>query len=162
MGRTCLLIALLAALTVPAALASSTEDDGTLSVKRGRGSIVLKLRGTVIGRVNNGRVQIKDFRPFDGLDPELAGCKPRLKRPRLGVYVCQGRRVSFRVDDARYTVNVRGSGIWIAAVGRGPVTVDGAGDLGFNDGLMSIDDEPYTSLPDELTSFYLGTAPTRG
>jgi hypothetical protein len=66
MGRLFLLTALLlAAFTVPAALSADTPGDGTLSVKRGRGSVVVKLKGTVIGRLTNGRVQVKDYRPFD-------------------------------------------------------------------------------------------------
>ena len=51
---------LLAAITVPVALSANPPTDGTLSVKRGHGTIVLKLKGTVIGRVTNGKVQVKD------------------------------------------------------------------------------------------------------
>jgi hypothetical protein len=158
MGRTFLFAALLAALTVPVALAGSTPEDGTLSVKRGRGEVVLKLRGTVIGRVAVGRVQVKDFRPFDAKVPQLTGCKPRLLHPSLGISVCKGRNLGFRVNDGRFNVKVRGTGIWVSAVGRGPFTVDGAGDLGVSDGVMSIDDAPYSSLPDELSFYYLGVS----
>ena len=158
MQRTLLLTALLAALTVPVALAADTGD-GTLSVKRGRGAIVLKLNGTVIGRVKSGRVQVKDFRPLDANDPVLTGCKVR--RIGAGVSVCKGRNLGFRVDDGRFNVSVQGSGISISAVGRGPVTVDGAGDMGRPDGVLSVDNGPYASLPDEPTTFMLGTAPTR-
>jgi hypothetical protein len=35
------------------------------------------------------------------------------------------------------------------------VTVDGYGDLGINDGVMSLNDEPYQSLPDFPTTFPL-------
>ena len=83
----------------------------------------LKLKGTVIGRVTNGRVQVKDFRPFDSNGPVFTGCK--LKRPSLGVTVCQGRNVGYRVADGRFNTNIRGSGISISAVGRGTVMLDG-------------------------------------
>jgi hypothetical protein len=160
MQRTLLLAMLFAALTVPIALAADPPADGTLSVKRGRGLVVLKLRGTVIGRVQkNARVQVKDFRPLDGIDPSLTGCSPRLRRIGAGVYVCKGRNVGFRVDDGRFNVSVQGSGISISAVGRGPVTVDGVGETGISDGVMSVDDAPYQSLPDEPTTLMLGTAP---
>lgn len=158
MGRTILLTTLLAAFTVPVALSADTPTDGTLSVKRGRGSVMLKLNGTVIGRLATGKVQIKDFRPFDQNDPQFIGCKP--KHPTLWISVCQGRSFGYRVTDARFNVFVRGGGISISAVGRGTVAVDGNGELGVNDGVMSIDDQPYQSLPDEPTLFYLGTSPT--
>jgi hypothetical protein len=154
--------ALLAAFTVPLALAADTPGDGTLSVKRGRGLVVLKLKGTVIGRVNkNGRVQVKDIRPYDGNDPQLT-CRPHPRRISSSVWLCKGRNIGFRVDEGRFNINVRGTGISISAVGRGSVTVDGAGDLGFYDGVMSLDDAPYESLPDDPTFFYLGTPPARG
>jgi hypothetical protein len=158
--RGLLLIAILvAACTVPLALAAG-PNDGTLSVKRGRGTIALKLRGTVIGRVNtNGRVQIRDFKPFDGNVPQLT-CKPRPRHISLAVTVCTGRNIAFRVDDGRFNVSVRGNGISISAIGRGPVDVDGIGETGVDDGVMSIDGAPYQSLPDALTTYYLGTPST--
>jgi hypothetical protein len=158
MRRILLLTALLAAFTVPLALAADTPGDGTLSVKRGHGALVLKLKGTVIGRVKNGRIQIRDFRPFDPNDPQL-NCKARKHNVLTGVWSCKGRNIGFRVTDGRFNVNVRGSGIWISAVGRGPVTIDGAGDLGAPDGQFSIDATPYQSLPDFSTTFFLGTPP---
>jgi hypothetical protein len=163
MGRIFLVAALIGAFTVPLAAAADPPGDGTLSVKRGRGALVLKLKGTVIGRVKSGRIQIKDFRPLDINDPKIS-CRTHTRRIGLGTWVCKGRNIGFRVDDGRFNVNVRGSGIWISAVGRGPGTVDGAGDQGVSDGMMSIDNAPYASLPDSLTGFFLGTPPppTRG
>ena len=160
MRRILLLITLVAVFTVPLALAADTPGDGTLSVKRGRGSVTLKLKGTVIGRVKNGRVQIRDFRPFDPNDPQTT-CKRIRHNITTGVYVCKGRNIGFRVADGRFNVNVSGSGIWISAVGRGPVALDGAGDLGVPDGQFSIDAAPYQSLPDFLTTFFLGARPAR-
>lgn len=163
MGRTFLLAALLlAAFTVPAALSADRPGDGTLSVKRGRGTVALKLKGTVIGRLTNGTVKVKDFRPFDANDPQFTGCKPRLRHPSFGVSVCQGRNVGYRVLDGRFNTTVHGTGISISAVGRGTVTVDGVGELGLPDGVMSVDDQPYESLPDDATTLTLGTPPTRG
>jgi hypothetical protein len=157
----------LAAITVPLALAADTPADGTLSVKRGRGTVVLKLKGAVIGRVaRNGRVQIRDLRPFDANVPQLT-CRPpaaHLRRIAVGTWLCKGRNIGFRIDKGRFNVNVRGTNISISAVGYGNVTVDGAGDTGVNDGTMSIDSAPPESLPDFSTTFFLGTPPppTRG
>jgi hypothetical protein len=147
------------AITVPLALAAGTPTDGTLSVKRGRGVLTLKVTGTIIVRVSNGRIQVRDFRPYDGNDPQWS-CKPG-QRHRISrqVTYCKGLNLGVRVEDGRFTVNVRGSGISISAVAHGQVDVDGAGDTGVNDGVMSIDDAPYQSLPDFLTTFYLGPPP---
>lgn len=158
MGRIVLLSMVIAAVTVPLAAAAEPPADGTLSVKRGRGTLALKLKGTVIGRVKDGRVQIRDFRPLDANDPKIT-CRTRIRHIGAGTWVCKSRNIGFRVDDGRFNVNVRGSGIWISAVGRGPVTVDGAGDQGFSDGVMSVDEAPYASLPDLPTSLFLGTPP---
>jgi hypothetical protein len=144
---------LLLACTVPLALAAGTPTDGTLSVKRGRGMLSLRVTGTVIGHVNNGRIQIRDFRPSDANAPQWSCKRHRVSRQ---VSYCQGRNLGFRVEDGRFTVNVRGAGISISAVAHGQVDVDGAGDTGVNDGVMSIDDAPYQSLPDYLTTFILG------
>jgi hypothetical protein len=159
MKRLVVIATVLAAFTVPLALAADTPADGTLSVKRGRGTVVLKLKGTVIGRVaRSGRVQVRDFRPFDGYDPQLT-CRPHAREIRAGIWLCKGRNIGFRIDKGRFNVNVRGVGVSISAVGRGSVTVDGAGDTGVNDGTMSIDAAPYESLPDFSTTFFLGTPP---
>ena len=148
---------LLLAITVPLALAAGTPTDGTLSVKRGKGTLALKVTGTIIGHVNNGRIQIRDFRPNDANAPQWS-CKRR--RISKQVSYCIGRNLGFRVEDGRFNVNVRGSGISISAVAHGEVDVDGTGDNGLVDGVMSIDDEPYQSLPDFWTAFTLGsTAP---
>ena len=158
MGRFFLLTALLlAAFTVPAALSADTPGDGTLSVKRGRGSVVLKLKGTVIGRLTNGRVQVRDFRPFDSNVALFTGCKVR--HPTIYLTVCQGRKIGYRVLDGRFNVNVRGSGISISAVGRGTVTVDGNGEDGFPDGVMSMNNQPYESLPDDTTTLPVEALP---
>ena len=156
MRRLLLLILVLSACTVPLALAAGTPTDGTLSVKRGKGVLTLKVTGTIIGHVNNGRVQIRDFRPNDGNDPQWSCKRHRLSKQ---VSYCTGRNVSFRVEDGRFTVNLKGTGISISAVGHGEVDVDGTGDTGVNDGVMSIDAAPYQSLPDFPTTFFLGPPP---
>jgi hypothetical protein len=149
---------LLLACTVPLALAAATPPtDGTLSVKRGRGQLALRVTGTVIGRVGYGRVQIRDFKPGDANKPQWS-CK--WHRISKQVTYCKGRSLGFRVENGRFTVNVNGTGVSISAVAYGSVDVDGNGDKGVNDGVMSIDDDPYQSLPDFLTTFDLGTPPS--
>ncbi len=149
---------LLLAITVPLALAAGTPTDGTLSVKRGRGVVTLKVTGTIIGHVNNGRIQVRDFKPKDGNDPQWSCKRHRISRQ---VSYCKGRKLGVRVDDGRFTVTVRGTGISISAVAHGQVDIDGTGENGLNDGVMSIDDDPYQSLPDFLTTFDLGSPSPR-
>jgi hypothetical protein len=161
--RRVLLISFVCALcTVPLGLAADTPGDGSLSVKRGKGSVVMKLNGTVLGRVaKNGRVQVRDFKPLDGNVPTLTCAPHKKQRVSLGVWLCKGRNIGFRVENGRFNVNIRGTGISISAIGRGQVTVDGVGDTGVPDGVMSLDDGPWTSLPDLPTAYFLGTPPTR-
>jgi hypothetical protein len=161
MRRFLVIAAVLTALTVPLAQAGRSQGDGSLSVKRGRGALMLKLKGTVIGRVNsNGRVQVRDFKPFDGNAPQLT-CKPRPRHPSASVTVWTGRNIAFRVNDGRFNVSVKGNGVSISAVGHGWVDVDGSGETGVSDGVMSVDDGPYQSLPDAKLSFYLGMPPAQ-
>ena len=155
-----LLAALAAMMTVPAALSSDTPGDGTLSVKRGRGMVAIKFRGTVIGRLANGNVRIRDFHPLDGNDPQFLGCK-KLRPVTFTTTLCQGKKISFRALDGRYNVTLRGSGIFLSVVGKGSVTIDGTGDLGLADGQMSWNNGPYESLPDFATSYMLA-APQPG
>jgi hypothetical protein len=111
----------------------------------------------VIGRLTSGRVQVKDFRPFDSNDALFTGCKVR--HPTIYLAVCQGRKIGYRVLNGRFNVSVRGSGISISAVGRGTVTADGSGEDGFPDGVMSMNDQPYESLPDDTTTLPLEAPP---
>ena len=145
---------LLLAITVPLAVAASTPTDGTLSIKRGKGTLALKVTGTIIGHVNNGRIQIRDFKPNDANSPQWSCKRHRISKQ---VTYCTGRNLGFRVENGRFTVNLRGTGISISAVAHGEVDIDGTGDNGLNDGVMSIDDEPYQSLPDFWTAFTLGS-----
>jgi hypothetical protein len=145
---------LLLAITVPLAVAGSTPTDGTLSIKRGKGTLALKVTGTIIGHVNNGRIQIRDFKPNDANSPQWSCKRHRISKQ---VTYCTGRNLGFRVENGRFTVNLRGTGISISAVAHGEVDIDGTGDNGLNDGVMSIDDAPYQSLPDFWTAFTLGS-----
>jgi hypothetical protein len=162
MGRTLLLATLAAAmLAVPVALAGDTPGDGTLSVKRGKGKVTLKpFKGTVIGRIN-GTIWVRDLRPYDDTEPQIVGCKGRVRHSPVlaGVSYCQGKNISFRILDGKYRVQLKGVGIFLSAVGYGSVTVDGNGDLGVNDGVMALNDDPYESLPDIQTTFLLQAPP---
>jgi hypothetical protein len=157
-GKLLLAVLVTAMLAVPVALGGDAPGDGTLSVKRGRGLVDLKFKGSVLGRIN-GKVYVRDFRPLDGTNPQLVGCRPRVRHPLPGVSTCKGRSVSYRILDGRYRVILHGTGIFLSAVGHGSVTVDGIGDEGVSDGMMSLNDGLYQSLPDYPETFLLEAPP---
>ena len=159
MKRILLLIGLAAVLAMPIAVSASTGTDGTLSVKRGHATIVLKLKGTTIGRMARGTIRIRDLNPYDNAIPEVRHC--RLRYPNSLTVVCTGKKIVFRAVDGRFTVRLKGSGIYLSSVGRGTVTAQGAGSVTVPNGLMSLDNAPYQPIPDELTTYMLGTPPSR-
>lgn len=157
MRRFLLVLGLLAALSVPAVVTAAAQTDGTLSVKRGRATITIKLtRGTVIGRLAVGQVKIKDVSPYDGAPPDVHHCR-RLRYPTPRTVLCIGRKLTFRALDGRFVVNVRGTGIFLSAVGRGSVAIMGAADPNVPNGVMSIDNGTYQPIPDFQMIFPLGT-----
>jgi hypothetical protein len=160
MGWTLLAVVLGAVLALPAGKPAGDGTDGTLSVQRGKGKITLKFKGTAVGRLANGKVRIRDQNLFDGQSPDYRHCKS-LRPLNAYTMVCIGKKISFRALNGRYTVFVQGTGIFMSAVGRGTVTVDGKGDNGVPDGVMSLDNAPYASLPDFATVFPLGTGKTK-
>jgi hypothetical protein len=160
MKRILLLLGLAAALAMPVTLAAATATDGTLSVKRGHATIVLKLRGTTIGRLASGTIRMKDLNAYDGAIPQVRHCRT-LRYPNPLTAVCTGKKLVFRAVDGRFLVRLKGSGIFLSAVGRGSVTVQGAGSVDVPNGVMSLDDGPYQPIPDDLTTYPLGTPPAR-
>jgi hypothetical protein len=134
--------------------------NGTLSIREGRGIVLLNARGSMTGRVR-GRITVTDPTPYDAKRPVVYGATKTIYRnERTVVYV--GRNLRFRLIGATYTVRVDGKAIFMSAVGRGRGTLDGAGNAQegvFFDGVWSLNDEPYHSLPDDQTAFELVTAP---
>ena len=160
MGWTLLAVVLGAALALPAAAPAGKGADGTLSVQRGRGQVTLKFKGTAVGRAATGKIRIKDMTRFDAQVPTFRHCKV-LRHVNPTTMLCTGKKISFRALDGRYTIMVQGTGIFVSAVGRGTVTVDGKGENGLPDGVISFDNGPYESLPDVATVFQLGTNKTK-
>jgi hypothetical protein len=154
MARTLYLLVLIAALALPATLSAASSTDGTLSVKRGHGQVVLKLRGTAIGSLASGMVRIRDLTPFVGQPPRYRHCRT-LRPINASTTVCKGRKISFRALDGPYVVTTRGSGTFLSAVGHGSVMLDGVDTA--PTGVMSFDGEPYEPIPVEPTTYPLGT-----
>jgi hypothetical protein len=153
----------LLALIVPVASAGDLQrGDGTLSIRDGRGTIVVQARGAVIGQVarfeRNGKLVIEDLDETDSSDPRVVGADwSRLRDDGTPVY--GGKAIRFRLIGGRFVLRVTNAvGLQLSVVGRGSVTLDGAGSLttgiGY-DGVFSLNGEPAESLPDEAETFPL-------
>jgi len=158
-----LLILLVLALALPVAAYSQVRaSNGTLSIREGRGIVQLDARGSMTGRLN-GRLTVTDPRPFDSKRPVVYGAAKTIYR-NAKTTVYQGKNVRFRLSGARFVIKMDGKAIFLSAIARGTGALDGAGDPNANvfyDGVWSLNDEPYHSLPDDPTTFELA-APTAG
>ena len=136
------------ALAVPAAaVALGGDNEGTLSVRGGLGRVTLKFTGSAIGRVGQGVIYVNDPISSDGGGVDVWGCDRY--DTRATAVSCTGDNIRFRADGGRYFLSVKGSGIFLSAVGRGVATLDGGGDGDVRDGVYSINDAPYKSLPND-------------
>jgi hypothetical protein len=161
MRRFVLLTVLATACAVPtvasAFVLSAGDDDGALSVRNGRGKVILNpFNGSAVGHVAHGRVVMNDPIDGDGQGFEVWGCDARV-RPTDTATVCTGDNLRFRAVGGKYKIVLKGSGIFLSAVGRGTATIDGSGDDPSidSDGAFSLNDSPYRSLPDNEKQFQL-------
>jgi hypothetical protein len=150
--RRLITFALLVALAVPATSAarSRSPNDGTLSVRNARGVMTIQARGAVIGSFAQGRVTISDPVEGDGTGPIVTGDEWSKERNETTT-TWGGTRVRFRIIGGAFKIVVRGRGINLSVVGRGNVTVDGAGiadDGTADDGTYSVNGGEYIAIPD--------------
>jgi hypothetical protein len=157
--RTRSLLALLVFLAVMAApaFAARPATDGTLSIKDARGMVQLSSRGSLIGRFERGKVTITDPNPYDARRPTVLGAEATVYR-NAKTTVYSGKDVRIRIGGGLSHVRIEGRGIYVSAVGRGSGQIEGAGSAQtgvFYDGVWSLNDDDYRSLPDDLTRFQL-------
>jgi hypothetical protein len=153
--RRLLTFALLAALALPAVSAarSQSANDGTLSVRDARGTITISGRGGVIGSFTQGRVTISDPVDGDGTGPVVTGDDfPPIERNDTTT-TWRGTKVRFRIIGGSFRIVVKGRGINLSLVGKGNVTLDGAGTG--DDGTYSVNGGDYTSVPGFQLPFVL-------
>jgi hypothetical protein len=105
---------------------SASPSDGALSVKNAEGRVVMIGRGVLIGRFDKGQVTIKDPNPNDGAKPIVTGADGTSS---LGERTTKywGSNLRFRIIGGAFSVTVFGADIDLSAVGRGMVTLNGAG-----------------------------------
>ena len=158
------LILCLSALAIPAASFARNApppNNGTLSIREARGIVQLNARGSMTGRLN-GRLTITDPRPYDVKRAIVYGATRTIYRNEKTT-IFQGKNLRFRAIGAQFRIRAEGKAIYVSALARGSVLLDGAGDPSANifyDGVFSLNDEEYQSLPNDPTSFDLVASPS--
>lgn len=123
MARGFWIVVVVCALAAPlAATAAVRSPAGSLSIEDGRGEVVVKGTGGIIGRIDRGSLQIVDLTPNDRWGAVVNG----LPRPRT--FTMRGTSINFRLLGGQYRVTIRGAGIAIAARGKGVAALTGEPD----------------------------------
>jgi hypothetical protein len=157
-----------AAFTVLAGAASGAEEVGELSIEGGKGSVVLEIRGSVLGRLGNGTIIVVDRTPTDPYAANVTGRRIIVqRRPTLTRLFIRGQGLRFRMVGGGYRILIRGSGISLSAVGRGSVSLDGEPRYPDDDvGVYSLEGvdcslEPQSceAIPDEPVRVRIGKPP---
>jgi hypothetical protein len=145
--RRFLTFAVLIALAVPASSAARARgpNDGTLSVRDARGTIIIAARGGVIGSLAYGSVRIVDPVEGDGSGPIVSGDEFRREIDEK-TDLFRGTKVRFRIIGGAFRIVIKGRGINLSLVGKGNVTLNGAGTG--DDGTYSINGDEYSPIPD--------------
>lgn len=154
--RALLTLAMLAALALPAASAARNQgaSDGTLSVRDARGTVTISVRGGVIGSFARGSVRISDPIEGDGTGPIVTGDEWSNERDATTT-TWGGTKVRFRIIGGSFRIVVRGRGINLSLVGKGNVTLDGAGTV--DDGSYSVNGGEYLAMPEFPFPFSLSS-----
>jgi hypothetical protein len=146
------LLALALALPAGAAARARGLSDGTLSVRDGRGVVIIQGRGGVIGSLASGTVRFVDPIDEDGTGPIVSGdAAHREVGDTTDVY--RGSKVRFRMIGGTFKIVVRGRGINLSCVGKGNVVLNGAGTD--DDGTYATNGGGYSSIPDFPFQFIL-------
>ena len=129
--------------------------DGSLVVENAQGVVTLAVRGGVIGRFDQGTLEVFDPVASDGPGPVVRGYqKIRELGPRRTQYSGEGD-VRFRLIGGFYRVRISAIGLDVSAVGRGTVVLDGSG-FADQTGRFSLNGGPFQSMPDVATRFTFG------
>lgn len=167
MRRLILLACVCAVAATPAWGARGADPEiGTISIERGKGTVVLEVRGSVLGRLTNGTITVTDRTPNDAYIATVTGRRVLVQRrvSPTKVFV-RGLGLRYRMVGGSYRIVIRGQGISLSAVGRGNVSIDGEPKVVGEDlGVYSVESdvdcgmEPFdcTPVPDEPVRLKLG------
>jgi hypothetical protein len=153
MRRLALVLVLFGLLAFPAWAVAPNPNGGpgSLSIRNGRADVILQVRGAVIGRLGKGTLTLTDDDPYDEQVPTVHGQikrRPKLLNDATTLY--RGRKIRFRVESGTYRVHLQGTGIFLSAVGRGWVVLDGD-DAYRKTGIYSLNGDPFQPIPYERT-----------
>ena len=149
--RLAFLCLVMLAVAVPAGWTAASPA-GSPSIEGGRGSVVLKWNGIVIGRLDRGEVQIIDLSPLDQWSPRVNGV------PRGRTVWTRGKDINFYIPGGRYRITVRGNGISVSARGQGTATLSGRPDVSGVTGTYAVGDAAPVSIPDTTETVTYGLA----
>jgi hypothetical protein len=156
MRRLVTVIAVLAlALPAGAGALKRGPGDGSLVVENAQGVVTLAVRGGVIGRFDQGALEVFDPVAGDGPVAIVRGYqKVRELGPRRTQYSGEGD-VRFRLIGGFYRVRISAIGLDVSAVGRGTAVLDGSG-FADQTGRFSVNGGPFQAMPEVATRFTLG------
>jgi hypothetical protein len=168
--RATLLLALVALLAAPAAAlahspdssASKKDKKGTLSILHGKGTLDLQAQGAVIGKVRKGKVKVKIYKgKHRGGDHGQVIIRMRgkgtIKHKANGTLVYNGRNIRIRIVDQKFRLKIDGVGIHLSAVAQGTCVLQ-ASPTAADPGVFSLNGGDYQSLPDDQTTYQLGSS----
>jgi hypothetical protein len=157
MRRLVALTVLAFGLAVPAAgfALGGGDGDGTLSVKNGLGKVRLDFTGSAVGRIGYGSIRASDPVFGDGSGFVVWNCDQR--DTKFTTTICSGDNIRFRAIGGRYVLRISGSGVFLSVVGHGNAILNGRGEVPDvpHDGVYSLNEGPYKSLPDYEKSILL-------
>jgi hypothetical protein len=157
-------IALLLAIPAISLARPLPPGDGTIVIKGGRGTIVLQIKGAVIGWMANGKLTLTDNDPYDENTPLVRGrIRPRPQQVNDATTVYKGHDIRFRMAQGSYRLRFEGAGIHLSGVGRGWITFDGD-DRFENNGTYSLNGatpEPIPVDPTERIKLQVPQKPPR-
>jgi hypothetical protein len=165
MRRLALIVAASSALAVPAvALAVQAAGDGSLVVKNGAAPwngattidvpvVQMRITGSVIGKVTDyGKIVIDAGNNPDAVVQVVGAGRPGDSPKSDTAQVWTGTDFTFRAVGGTFTVLVYGSRVNLIAAGKGSARVAGMPDTPRGDGMYSLNDSDFHSLPGVQTA----------
>jgi hypothetical protein len=146
-----------------AAASTPKPPAGALSIEGGKGFIVVRGNGGLLGRVAKGSADVVDLTPGDAWRPVVNGSR------RTSKFSAKGANLSFRILGGDYRITIRGEGISLSARGDGVVTLLGVpSPLSPDTGIYSTDLEAdcqgapdqCDAIPTTLTRVSFGSTTT--
>jgi hypothetical protein len=166
---TLLLCSIMATAVVVGTAGGAAPRVGTLSLEGGKGTVMVEIKGNVIGRIAHGTVRVIDQTPRDRFFAFVQGRKLKITRVNLRTTLYKGQSLRFRAVGGTWKVVMKGSGISASAVGRGFVTMDAdrlvpedaAGVFSLETGVdCSVDATLCTPLPDDAERYAIAPPKT--